>query len=412
MNTLDSLVQLLPHRYPILMIDRVLQIEDRQSIVAIKNISFSDPMLQGHFPDHPVVPGSAMVEAMTQASCLIFLRDPDYVGRMSVLDTIHHFQWYRPVYAGDQLRLEVSVEREDVGGILLEGKALVEGKLVAEGKWTLRLAQAPSKPQIHPTSSVHASAILGKDVVIGPHCSVGENVIIGDRTILEAHVMIEKWTRIGQDCHFHFGCVIGSDPQDVKYGGEKTWVVIGDRNILREYVTINRSTGKDTVTEIGSDNMFLTHVHIPHNCKIGHFVTIANMTNLGGHTHVEDCVLIGGMTGIHQFVRIGKGAMVGAYTRLPQDVAPYTLCEGNPALTRGLNLVGLKRRGISKAAIDEIKSIFKVFYRSDLNRSQALDKLVQETFQTPEALHMLDFLKEESPRGITKKSDTSTCSED
>ena len=128
------------------------------------------------------------------------------------------------------------------------------------------------------------------------------------------------------------------------------------------------------------------------------------MTNLGGHTHVEDMALIGGMTGIHQFVRIGKGAMVGAYTRLPQDVAPYTLCEGNPAVTRGLNLVGLKRRGVAKPAIEEIKAIFKVYYRSELILSQALSQLSTMTFYTPEALHLLGFLTQDSLRGITKKS--------
>ncbi len=403
---------LLPQKYPYIWVDRVLDYEPLNRIVAIKNVSHNEPVFQGHFPDNPIFPNGLIIEALAQAASLIFLRDPEFTGRLAQLDSIQKVEFLKPVLPGDQLRLEVDVLKVKTDEIRLAGHALVDGKSVCKAEFGLQLALAPSRPQIHPTASVHASAILGKDVSIGPFSIIGENVVVGDRTVIGAHVMLDKWTKIGQDCHIHFGSVIGSDAQDTKYNGEQTWVVIGDRNEIREYVTINRSTGKNTVTEIGSDNILLTHVHLAHNCKLGNNITIANMTNVAGHTHIEDNATIGGMTGIHQFVRIGKGAMVGAYTRLPQDVAPFMLCEGNPAYIRGINLVGLKRRGFSKTAIQEIKTVYKSVFRSEKNLSQALADISQQDLTTSEAAYLLDFIKVDSPRGLTKKKDTSAQSEE
>lgn len=399
---------LLPHRPPFVLVDKIIEFEPRTRIVGLKNVSATDPAIQGHFPENPIYPGVLIIESMIQTATVLFMKDPEFSGRLPTVDHIAELNFKRSVYPGDQLRLEMTAIKVSGPQFTMEAKALVEGRVVCEGQFTFLLSEQPSRPQIHPTASVHASAILGKDVVVGPYSIIGEDVIIGDRTVLEAHVMIEKWTKIGEDCHLYFGAVIGSEAQDVKYHGEKTWVVIGDRNEIREYVTINRSTGKDTITEVGSDNIFLTHVHIAHNCKIGDGVIIANTTNLGGHTVVEDKATIGGMTGIHQFVRIGKGCMVGAYTRLPQDVPPFMLCEGNPAYIRGLNLIGMKRRGVSRKGIQEVKDIFKALYRSDKNTSQALQDLSEQTFETEEAQYVLSFIKADSHRGIIKKSEESS----
>ncbi|NQY74749.1 MAG: acyl-ACP--UDP-N-acetylglucosamine O-acyltransferase [Candidatus Margulisbacteria bacterium] len=265
------------------------------------------------------------------------------------------------------------------------------------------LTEVPSKPNIHPTASVHPSAILGKDVSIGPYSIVGKNVIIGDRTKLEAHVLIEKWTQIGDDCHIHFGAVIGSPPQDTKYEGEKSWVVMGDRNVIREYVTINRSTGKNNITKIGSDCLFLTNVHIAHNCELGDHVIIANATALGGHTIIEDYATIGGITGIHQFVRIGKGSMVGGFTGVYQDIPPFMLCEGNPAYVRGINAIGLKRLGMSVKQVSLMKKAFKLLYRTDLNTTQAVKEIKDFEHELPELEQLVSFLKADTIRGITKK---------
>ena len=409
MKTLDinTIKAILPHSYPFLLVDRITEIETRERIVGLKNVTINEPFFTGHFADNPIMPGVLILEALAQAGGVLLLNEPDYTGKYPYFTAIDKVKFRRPVTPGDQLRLEMTIQKSRDGFVKFEGHALVEGELVCEGLLTFTLAEQPSKPQIHPTATVDRSAILGKDVIIGPHAIVGENVVIGDRTKLEAHCLVEKWTRIGDDCHLHFGSAIGSAPQDFKYKGEKSWVVIGDRNEIREYVTINRATGKDCVTELGDDNLLLTSVHIGHNCKLGSNIIVTNMTNIAGHTTVEDKAIIGGMTGIHQYCRIGRGAMVGAYTRLPQDVPPYMLCEGNPALIRGLNLVGLRRNGATRAAINEIKEIHKIMFRSDHNTSQALAAIKELTAESDEAKHLITFLSEESPRGFTKKSEAS-----
>lgn len=399
-----SIMSILPHRYPFLLVDRILDFEDRNLIIGLKNVSFNEPFFQGHFPTTPIMPGVLILEALAQTGSILLLRDPDYVGRFAFFASMDDVKFYDAVTPGDQLRLEMEVRNLQTNSVKMMGKAVVNGKVVCEGTFVFNLAHEPSKPQIHGTASVHRTAILGKNVQIGPNAIVGEHVIIGDDTKIEGHCFIEKWTQIGQGCHLHFGCVVGSDPQDIKYKGEKSWVVIGDRNDIREYVTINRATGEGEITRVGNDNIFLTHVHIPHNCVLGNNIIIANMTNLGGHTEVEDRVVIGGMTGIHQFVRIGRGAMVGAYTRLPQDVPPYMLCEGNPAAIRGLNLVGMRRGGVSRPAIADVKSVYKALYRSDMNTSQAMEYLKAMGSESEEARHLIQFILAPSKRGITKKS--------
>lgn len=401
---INEIQGLLPQRFPFLMVDRILELEGRSRIVGIKNVTINEPYFQGHLPNNPVMPGSLILEAMAQVSAILFLKDPEFYGRFSTFEALDKVVFTRPVLPGDQLRLEMETLSIKDDLISMHGVALVDGKVVCEGTFKYTLTKNPSRPQIHPTASVHASAILGKDVVVGPYTIIGENVTIGDRTVLESNIMVEKWTKIGDDCRISFGAVIGSGPQDISYKGEMSWVTIGNRTIIREYVTINRATGKDTVTEVGDDCLLLTNVHIAHNCKLGNNIIIANMTNIAGHTHVEDNVTIGGMTGVHQFCRIGKGAMVGAYTRLPQDVPPFTLCEGNPAVIRGLNVVGLRRRGATKDAISGLKEIYKLFYRSGKNSKQAMEEIEKLPFNSEQEKHMVNFLRTPSKRGLTKKS--------
>jgi len=411
MNTEEKVVldpqmiqQLMPYRYPFLLVDKILKIENRQFIIGIKNVSVNEPFFQGHFPSHPVMPGVLILEALAQTGSILMMKDSEFSSRLAFFASLDKVKFRKPVVPGDQLRLEMDVAKVRQNYVQMKGVALVDGRVVCEGNFLFTLVEKPSRPQIHPTAFVHHTALLGKDVVVGPNTIIGENVIIGDRTILESHILIEKWTKIGKENHIHTGSVIGSAAQDVKYKGEKSWVVIGDRNMIREYVTINRATGEGMITEIGSDNIFLTHVHIAHNCMIGSNVVIVNMTNIAGHTHIEDRAIVGGMTGVHQFCRIGKGAMIGAYTRLPQDVPPYMLCEGNPAVIHGLNSVGLRRSGASRAAIQEIKNIYKLFYRSGLNASQAEESLKSMPIGTDEAQHLVTFLLGKSKRGITRKS--------
>ena len=400
-----EILDLLPQKYPFLLVDKIVDIEKGKRIVGVKNVTINEPFFQGHIPNAPVMPASMILESMSQVSAILFLKDAEYAGRFSSFESIKNVIFLHPVKPGDCLRLEMEVLKIKDSYIDMKGIALVDGRIICEGEIRFSLNETPSKSQIHPTASVHSSAILGKDVIIGPYTKIGQNVVIGDRTVLESSILVEKWTKIGSDCHIHFGAVLGSSAQDIKYDGEKTWVVIGDRNIIREYVTINRSTGANTITEIGNDNILLTNVHIAHNCKLGNNIIIANMTNIAGHTVVEDKVTIGGMTGVHQFCRIGEGAMVGAYTRLPQDTPPFMLCEGNPAIIRGVNLIGLKRRGVSREGIKEIRDIHKLIYRSEMNTSQAMEAVGALNVTSPEAQHLVKFLQADSHRGFTKKTE-------
>lgn len=408
---ITEILDILPHRHPYLFVDRILEIEARKRIIGIKNISANDPVFQGHFPDHPILPNPLVIETIAQTSMILLLTDSEFKGRKPLLQQIDHIEFKKHVIPGDQIRVEADILKLKENEIRIQGLALVDGKVVCDGKFTFILSEHPTKPQIHPTARVHETALLGKDVLVGPNTIIGEDVIIGDNTILEANVVVEKWTKIGENCHIHFGSIIGAPPQDLKYQGEKSWVTIGDNNEIREYVTINRATGKDQVTQVGSNCLFLTNVHVAHNCVIGNEVVIANMTTLGGHTIIEDKANIGGMTGIHQFVRIGRGAMVGAYTRLPQDVPPFMLCEGNPAVIRSINLVGMKRRGVHKDAITQIRDIYKIIYRSGKNMSQVNEELGHIKSEHEETNHLINFIKAESIRGITKKADKETESE-
>ncbi len=396
---LTSKLNLLPS--PIL-IDKLLQVEDGY-LVAIKNVSRSEPWFANAGHTSQPFPSAMLIEAMAQAGTLLLSQNSAWEGYQVYFTQADNVRFLGHAFPGDQLRLEIELRNTSGEHANLIGRGLVDGRTICEAQLGFSMTAKPSRPQIHPTASVHPSAQLGKDVVVGPYSIIGENVIIGDRTIIEAHVFIEKWTQIGEDCHIYFGCVIGSQAQDVKYQGEKSWVVIGDRNEIREYVTINRSTGNNTVTQIGSDNILLTSVHIGHNCVLGNRIIMANLVSVGGHTQIGDRVVIGGMAGIHQHLRIGRGAMVGGLSRLNQDVPSFTLCEGNPAYARGLNVVGIKRSGAGMATLKELKTIYKLVFRSEMNLSQALEAIQETKPVSAEAHEMMAFLSAPSTRGIVKK---------
>ena len=215
---------------------------------------------------------------------------------------------------------------------------------------------------VHPTAIVHPVAEIGKNTEVGPYCIVGEHVSIGARTILQANVVVNGWTQIGEDCHFFPFVTVGAASQDRKYAGERAITRVGNRTTLREYVSIQRATGADEVTAVGDDCLLLAYVHIAHNCIVGNGVTMSNLAQLAGHVTVEDHVTIGGQTGIHQFTRVGKHAMVGGMSKLTKDVPPYFLVEGNPCQPYGLNSVGLRRAGFSVEDRHEIKRFYKLLY--------------------------------------------------
>ncbi|MCH7472677.1 acyl-ACP--UDP-N-acetylglucosamine O-acyltransferase, partial [bacterium] len=202
---------------------------------------------------------------------------------------------------------------------------------------------------IHATAMVHPDARLGPDVSVGAYAIIGPGVAVGRGTAIESHAVIDQNTRIGEDCHIYSHAVIGSDSQDLKYAGEPTYLEVGDRTVLREYVTLNRGSREGSVTRVGSDCMLMTGVHIAHDCQLGDHVVMANLATLAGHITVGDGVVIGGLAAFHQFLRVGQLAMVGGTAGVMQDVPPYCMVQGAPPATvRALNLVGLARAGVGE----------------------------------------------------------------
>ncbi|GAC1393671.1 MAG: acyl-ACP--UDP-N-acetylglucosamine O-acyltransferase [Vulcanimicrobiaceae bacterium] len=254
---------------------------------------------------------------------------------------------------------------------------------------------------IHPTAIVHPNAHIERGVEIGPFCLVGEHVRIGTGTILQAHVVVNGWTTIGQDSHIYPFATIGSSSQDRKYKGERAYTTIGNRTVLREYVSIQRATGEEETTSIGDDCLLLAYVHIAHNCRVGNGVTMSNLAQLAGHVEVGDYAGIGGMVGMHQFVRVGKYGFVGGYTKLARDLPPFFLCEGNPAKAYGLNSAGLKRAGFSAEDMAELKRFYKLIYGSKRNLSQAIEEM-QATVTSEAGRELIAFLQAETDRGILK----------
>lgn len=232
---------------------------------------------------------------------------------------------------------------------------------------------------IHPTAVIHPGAELHPSVRVGPYAVIGEHVKIGPETRIGAHVVLDGRTEIGAHNQIFPGAAIGLESQDRKFDGSLNLVKIGDNNQIREYVTINRATYADGMTVIGNDNLLLAYVHIAHDCWIEDRVTIANAVSMGGHVHIESRATVGGVSAIHQFVRIGHLAMIGGMGRIDRDVPPYMLVEGNPSRVRALNQVGLQRAGLDKLDNGEIlwslKKAFKVLYRSGLTLNQALEQL-------------------------------------
>jgi UDP-N-acetylglucosamine acyltransferase len=253
---------------------------------------------------------------------------------------------------------------------------------------------------IHPTAVIHPDAELGSGVVVGPYAIIGPNVVVGAGTRIDSHALIERDTRIGNDCRIHHGAVLGTDPQDLKYADEETYLVVGHRTVIREYATLNRGTTARGRTEVGSDTLIMAYVHVAHDCVVGDNVILSNAVNMGGHVVIEDWAAIGGVTAVHQFVRVGCHAFVGGASRVQKDVPPFVKAAGNPIELFGLNSVGLQRRGFTDHVRRELKRAYRLFFHSSLNVSQALERARLELEPLPEIVHFLDFV-EESERGIT-----------
>ena len=246
---------------------------------------------------------------------------------------------------------------------------------------------------VHPTALVDASAELGAGVWVGPYCVIEGGTSVGAGTILESHVVIKRGTSVGARCRIWPHVVLGHEPQDMKFHGEESFLRVGDGNMLREMVTIHRGAGEGSATVLGDNNLLMAYSHVGHNCTIGNNTMIANSTGISGHVTLEDKVIIGGVAGIHQFVHIGRMAMVGAMSKVVQDVPPFCMCDGRPAKINGLNIRGLRRNGVPPDERNGVSSAFKLLYRSGLNTSQALERIHADIPASETLNSFIDFVE-------------------
>jgi UDP-N-acetylglucosamine acyltransferase len=256
--------------------------------------------------------------------------------------------------------------------------------------------------RIHPTALVDPGAELGPGVSVGPYAVIGPQVRVGAGTEILSHTVLESEVQIGAQCRIGPHAALGGPPQDLKYHGEPTRLVVGDRVQLREFTTVHRaSVGGDGVTRVGSDCYLMACCHVGHDCQVEDGVIMASQASLGGHVHVGRQVIIGGLSGVHQFVHIGELAFVSGCSGVGQEVPPYVIVQGVPASPAGLNVVGMRRHGFSPETIAAIKQAYKLLYRSDLNTTQALERMAQELPSLPEVERFIAFVQR-SKRGVIK----------
>jgi len=256
---------------------------------------------------------------------------------------------------------------------------------------------------IHPSSIVSPKAKLADSVSVGAFSVISDNAVIGADTKIGSHCLIEGNTTIGKGCEIFTGAVVGSRPQDLKFKGEKVFLEIGDNNIIREYCTLNPGTQEGGKTVVGNNNLLMAYSHIAHDCVVGNGCVLANNCTLAGHVTIEDKAVVGGIVAIHQFVKIGKLSIIGGCSKVVQDIPPFSTCDGHPARVYGLNLIGLRRHGLSNDSIRKIDQAFKIFFNSGLSLKHALEKAEKELEKTEEILYLVNFAKS-SERGISRSA--------
>jgi UDP-N-acetylglucosamine acyltransferase len=256
---------------------------------------------------------------------------------------------------------------------------------------------------IHPSAIISPQAKLGRNVRVGPYCIIGPNVELGDECVLHSHVIVEGSSKIGCGNEFFPFAMIGGRTQDLKYLGEPTYLEVGDHNVFRENSTVHRGTTAEVPTRIGSHNYFLCYAHVAHDCQLGDHIILSNNATLGGHVTVDDYAILSGLCAVHQFNRIGRHSIIGGLSKVQQDVPPFMIVDGNPPATRGLNLVGLQRRGFPEDDIRALKSAYKkLFLKKDTNLAMGLSSLkATHAASVPQVAHLIHFI-ESSQRGVTR----------
>lgn len=390
----------LRYRYPSLLVDAVVEHESGRRIVAVKNVTVSEEYFQGHFPGVPLMPGVMMIESMVQVATLLLLEDQDGTqNARALLRGVNNAKFRRQVLPGDRLRLEVTLVDRQTDFAVMQGVATVDTNTVAEAE--LLIGVEESAAEIDPTAIVHQGAVIGSGTVVGPHAVIGPNVRIGKRCRVGASAAIDGDTEIGDDCKIFPFTSVGLVPQDLKFSGEHTRLVVGHRNVFREFVTVHRGTrGGGGLTKIGDDNVFMAYAHVAHDCIIGNRTIFGNGATLGGHVVVEDEATISAYSGVHQFCRVGRQAFIGGYSVVTKDALPYGKTVGNRARIYGLNTIGLVRRSCSPETIAKLKRAYRYLLQSKLNTTRAIQHISDDdSLVCPEVQYLVEFIRT-SERGV------------
>jgi UDP-N-acetylglucosamine acyltransferase len=396
-GTLDRLC----YRYPSLLVDAILEHEAGRRLVAVKNVTISEEFFQGHFPGAPLMPAVLMIESFVQVATMLIVGDQAAAARTRVyLRGVNDAKFRRQVVPGDRLRVEVTLGKRRGALAVAQASAFVDDQIVAECE--LLLGLAADGADIDPAAIVDPSAEVGEGTTIGPHAVVGPHVRIGPGCKVGASAVIDGWTEIGEGTEIFPFASIGLVPQDLKFRGEPTKLVIGARNIFREFVTINRGTaGGGGVTRIGDRNVFMAYVHVAHDCHVGNDTIFGPHATLGGHVTVEDFANISAGSAVHQFCRVGRHAFIGGYSVVTKDALPFGKTVGSrPARIFGLNSVGLSRRGIAPEVMTKLKRTFRYLLQSKLNTTGALRQIERDrTLACGEVQYLIEFIRS-SQRGV------------
>lgn len=399
---IPEVLERLSYRFPSPLVDVVSELEPGRRIVAFKNVSVSEDFFQGHFPRAPLMPGVLMIETLAQVATLLLMHGPDARGSV-ILRGVDDAKFRLPVVPGDRLRLEVTLGRRRSNLARAHGTAHLGDRLVAEAELVLGLVGGGTSGRadvtIHPTALVHAKAAIGAGTTVGPYASIGEHARIGRDCRIGASAIVDGWTEIGDANEIFPMASVGLIPQDLKFGGERTRLVIGDRNVIREFATIHRGTaGGGGVTRIGDHNLFMAYAHIAHDCQVGNETIFGNGATLAGHVTVEDYASVGAFSGVHQFCRVGRHAFIGGYSVVTKDALPFAKTVGNRARIYGVNTIGLVRRKFSSDAIAKLRRAYRHLLHS--NTSRALAQIERDpSLQCEEVQYVVDFIRT-SDRGV------------
>jgi len=398
---LPSVLSRVYYRYPVIFVDAVTEHEPGDRLVAFKNVTISEEFFQGHFPGYPVLPAVLMIEALTQAAGVLVLDRADAPPTArAALRGVNNAKFRRQVVPGDRLRLEVTLGRVRSRLGKVKALAYVDDQVVAEAELLLAIESGPA--YIDATANIHPAARIGAGTSVGPNAVIGPDVRVGVNCRIGAAVVIEGWTDIGDGTQIFPMASIGLAPQDLKYRGERTRLIIGKGNVFREFVTINRGTlGGGGETTIGDHNLFMAYVHVAHDCHVGDETIFGPHATLGGHVDVEDYANISAGSAVHQFCRVGKYGFIGGYSVVTKDALPFARTIGSrPARIFGVNTIGLSRRGFTSDTISQLKQAYRYLIQSKLNTTRALARIDQDlSLGSPEVRYLVDFIRS-SRRGV------------